>query len=58
MEARWEYIGRQFFDITITLYLPVTYWQLKLLYNGKFSRGPIFAVFTDDRLTANIKPVK
>ena len=27
-------------------------------YSGKFLRGPIFAVFVDDSLTAKIKPVK
>ena len=29
-----------------------------LPYSGKFSTGPIFAVFADDRLTAKIKPSK
>ena len=27
-------------------------------YSGKFSRGPIFTVFTDDHLTLRIKPAK
>ena len=29
-----------------------------MLYSGKFSKDPIFVDFTDDRLTAKIKPVK
>ena len=29
-----------------------------LPYGGKFSRGPIFTVFTDDHLTVKIKAVK
>ena len=29
-----------------------------ILYSRKFLRGPIFMVFTDDRITAKIKPAK
>ena len=29
-----------------------------ILYSGKFSRGPIFAVFVDDRLIVKIKPME
>ena len=33
------------------------YSLYRILYSGKFSRGPIFTVFADD-LTVKIKPAK
>ena len=33
-------------------------FQEKFLIVIKFLRGPIFVVFTDDRLTVKIKPMK